>query len=973
MRIPAHRLLLPFALSVTLSFAAPADAGRHRYSPQTWRTENGLLQNSVHAIAQTSDGYVWLGTEGGLARFDGLQFVAFTSQNTPGLHSNSIRALLEDKGQSLWIATADGLTRLHNGRFSLFTTAQGLPGNNVWSLFQDREDRLWALTSEGPALFKDDRFAPFQPAALPGSISAMAEDRQGNLWLGGESGLRLVRRTDSAPALPPQLAKANVQALLVDHLGRLWIGARDGLLLLENGKLTAVTGLPDTKIITLYEDREGCIWVGTERGAVRVLNGAVQHVSELESLSSGLILSFFEDREGDIWTGTDDAGVTVLREEKFRTYTRADGVPDDLLRCVFQDQNRDLWVGTDGHGLLHFRGHSFSSLTTAQGLSSNVILSLADDAQGRLLVGTPDGLNILEETGVRTVTSADGLPDDFIRSIYRDNDGSLWMGTRRGLAHFAQDIFTTFTSAAGLPSDLVGSVLRGRDGCLWIGTLKGLACLKNGSITSHIPGLTLPAVPITTLYEDQQGVLWIGTAEEGFARFANGRTFRFPSSIGLPKTIFGVTEDSHRQFWMTSPNGLICARKDELNALASGGSHTLTVSSYGTADGLTVNEFSGGGHPTLWKDLDNTLWFATAKGLLSLSDAHASPSPIPPPVVLEEVTADDRVLDPASAKDLAPGLSRLAFEYAGLSFVSPHRVRFKYRLEGFDRQWIDAGTRRIAYYTNLSPRTYRFVVLARNGDGVWNTRGAVLSFRLRPHFYQTAWFYGLLVLIALALAYSIYRWRVSQVQAQFDAVLVERTRIAREIHDTLAQGFVAVSLRLELVSRMLSISVDSAADLLAQTRDMVQDSLAEARRSIWDLRSASAQDGGLPVRLSNTVRQSIKNTGLEIHLNTTGVYRPLPAKVEDELIRITQEAVMNVVRHAQATRLDLTLAYDSTKAQITIADNGRGFAAHSGFEWREGHFGLRGMRERADGINAMFFVDSSAEKGTQISVKVPIA
>ena len=342
-------------------------------------------------------------------------------------------------------------------------------------------------------------------------------------------------------------------------------------------------------------------------------------------------------------------------------------------------------------------------------------------------------------------------------------------------------------------------------------------------------------------------------------------------------------------------------------------------------------------------------------------------------MVLESVALDDLSVAPAQAVDLAPGLFRIAFAYAGLSFITPQKVRYKYRLEGFDHDWIEAGSRRVAYYTNLAPGRYRFPVLARNSDGVWNNSGTVFSFRLRPHYYQTAWFYALLSLLSASLIYAAYRWRVAQVKAQFNAVLGERTRIAREIHDTLAQAFVAVSVQLELVNRVLPTSIESATGLLFQTRTLVQESLAEARRSIWDLRSANAADQSLPARVSQSARNSIRNTALELNFQTVGAYRPLSSKTEDEMLRIAQEAVANVVRHAGATRLAITLSYDSNKALMQVTHNGRGFIVHPDLQGPEGHFGLRGMRERAASIGASLAVVSSRETGTRLSLEVRLS
>jgi signal transduction histidine kinase/ligand-binding sensor domain-containing protein len=931
-------LPLPLLFLLATGFCSAAAAGADapaRYEHQTWRTENGLPQNSVHSITQSGDGYIWFATEGGLARFDGLKFVVFDTENTAGLRSNNIRCLLEGSDKSLWIGTADGLTRLQNGKFRSFTTEQGLPGNNILSMARDAAGALQVITTEGNALYQDGRFS---------------------------------RESESAPG-------SNLAAVtLTDRRGRLWIGANDSLTVRENGhaKTLKLRTLASGNITALAEDRAGAIWVGTEAGAAWIVGDQVVPVASPDSVAHGLILSLFEDREGDMWIGTDAGGVTVFRDQRFRKFGRLEGMPDDLIRCVYEDSLGILWAGTNGHGLRRFNGRTFSSVTTANGLSSDVVLSLAGDSNGDLLVGTPDGLNIMHQGHVQWLTSADGLPDDFVRSIYEDRDGSLWMGTRRGLGHYVGGQVTNYTTANGLPSDLVGVILRSNNGCLWAGTLKGLVCLTGGKVTRppSLEGRRPDAV--TSLFEDGRGVLWIGTETAGLTRLAGQHAFQFPLTLGLPKTISGIVEDSNGQLWMTSPHGLFRAFRSELDAYAEGKSGAVSVSAYGTGDGLPVNEFSTGGHPTVWKDHRNTIWLASAKGIVSIDAEHTAPNRFPPSVVIEHVTADGRVLDPNQVSVFGPDLSRLSFEYTGLSFAAPQQIRFKYRLEGFDRTWIDAGSRRAAYYTNLPPGNYRFAVQARNNDGLWNNDRASLSFELRPHLYQTNWFRGLFLLAIAALAYAFYRWRVNHVRQQFNAVMAERTRIAREIHDTLAQGFVGVAVQLELVRRLMSTSLESAGEILQQAQTLVQESLAEARRSIWNLRSEPGPDQDLRSKLSKAVQQSVQNRGLDVTIEVTGAYRPLPARIETEVLRIGQEAVMNVVRHANATRLDVSFAFDSTKAQMTICDDGQGFIPQEYPAAADGHFGLRGMRERAEGINAKLSVTAAAGKGTQVTLELPL-
>ncbi|HSU60678.1 MAG TPA: two-component regulator propeller domain-containing protein [Bryobacteraceae bacterium] len=956
---------------------APATPpGPDEFGRQIWETENGLPQNTVHSILQSQVGYIWVGTEGGLARFDGLKFAVFNAQNTPSLKSNNIRTLAETRDGSLWIATADGIARFKEHRFSSFTTDDGLPSNNVWSLSEDRAGTLWAVTAEGLARFSGSRF---QPSAVPGAATltgAIAADNRGTLWVGTRNGVRTLG-TSAPPEKRNQSRPANndIEQILIDSRETRWMGTSNGLYAFKNGDVkvyTAESGLPANRITALFEDTDHNIWVGTDAGLARIVNGAVVPLSASDAWHSETILSITQDREGDIWVGTASNGLGVLRPQRFATYTVRNGLSDDLVRCVFQDREGVIWIGTNAGGLTRYQNGHFSSFTTRDGLASDVILALAQGEDGSLLVGTPDGLNLIRGNAVTLLTSADGLPDDFVRSILADREGRLWIGTRRGLACRKDGRFTIYGEADGLGSDLVGAILADGDGGLWIATLHGLTRFQNGKLRNYTTKDGLSSDTITALYRDDKGVLWIGTQDGGLNGFIEGKFVRFPAALNLPTAIDGVAEDLDQDLWISSNVGIYRVSRRELLRFAAGQKNQVTAISYGTSDGLRISESSGGGHPAIWRAHDGSLWFATLKGVAEMRGPQPRLNRVPPGIVIESVSIDDQTVDPGQLTSIRPGHSRVAFQYTGLSFAAPQKVRFRYKLEGFDRNWVDAGTRRVAYYTNLPPGKYRFRVLACNNDGFWNESGAALAFRLEPHFYQTYWF-DALMLVGLALvAWSGYRWRVRQVEAQFDAVLQERNRIAREIHDTLAQGFAGVSVQLELVSRLLASSADAAREHLDQARVLVRRSLADARSSIWELRLQSAEREDLAARLSKMANQVTGSGPAKLELQIRGAYRPLAPKVENELLKIAQEALTNAVRHANAERINLELAFDAGKLRMTIADNGQGFAGVPNSSGPDGHFGLRGMRERAEEIDAELKVQTAAGKGTVISVEAMV-
>ncbi len=1070
-------MLVGAAFAASLAFALdPHQALRH-YGHRSWQTDTGLPQNTVHAILQTRDGYLWLATEGGLVRFDGTQFAVYDRQAPARLPSASVNSLFEDSRGDLWIGTEGGLARRRGERFATFGSADGLPSDTVWSVFETdaghRGAQLWVVTPAGLARYRGDgphgstkngsindgsikggQFEAVPVAQGVANAKSVAPAADGSLWIGTNSGLERWRENGSgvgrmesyaplagvetqtvaatadgrvwagtraglywfSPEKPGSLRQASglpsneIASLTVARDGALWIGTAKGLAVRRNGATTlysARDGLPSDRVEAAFEDREGAMWIATGRGVARVFEGKIEAFGEREGLSGESVLSFLEDREGSLWLGTESGGLEMLHDQKFTAYTTADGLADDLVRSVFPDRSGAVWIGTNGGGLDRFDHGKFAALTTANGLSSDIVLALGADAAGSLWVGTPDGLNRIRDGRISTYTSADGLADDFVRSLYAASDGSMWIGTRRGLSHLENGRFTSYSAMDGLGSDLVGAVVedRGEDrgagrnedhlddragnrpGSLWIGTLGGLTHFDGAKFSTLTTRDGLSSNVVTALYQDAQGTLWIGTNQGGLNRLRAGKITPYPTAKnGLPESVYAILEDGRGNLWLSAKTGVYSVAKRELDRYADHPGSPLAVAAYGTADGMRIAECSSGGHPAAWKLADGTMWFATLKGVAAVDPEHLTRNAVPPPVAIEEVLVDDQpadfqTADAGAALSLAPGTRRFEFRYAGLSFIAPQKVRFRYRLDGFDHDWIDAGTRRAAYYTNLPPGTYRFRVLACNNDGVWNEAGAALDFRLRPHYYQTYWFYLAAALALALLAYQIYRWRLRQVEIRYGAVLSERGRIAREIHDTLAQGLVGISVQLELVNRLLASSVESARTQLDQARGLVRESIAEARSSIWELRSQAAETEDLATRIARMAARATESSDaggsgekIRVISRVLGTYRPLPPRTEAELLRIAQEAVTNAIRHGQPARIDLELRFAAREVQLTIADDGRGFDGqpHPQSSGPQGHFGLAGMRERAQQIGGALTIESAPGKGTRVSVQVGI-
>lgn len=967
------------------------------YGRQGWGLENGLPQNTVQALAQGADGFLWMGTEAGLVRFDGTGFQVFDRTTSPALPGNDVQCLLAASDGSLWIGTSEGVARWKHGAVAVFESKEGLPGNNVRTLLESDDRQIWAWTGEGLARFDGKRFIDDTAAThfATGSITSVTSNGQHEIWVSSLEDVAVFRQGHWVAAhREPPVPGGEVDFVQQSRDSQA-LASKSAVVILRAGALAARmrvgVELPGSRIQVLRFDREGTLWIGTNGGLARWVDGEIQRLPITDPLASASVLTLLEDSEGNIWAGTEQGGVHILRDQRFRVLGARRGLSSDDTTAVVEDDRGTLWVGTaaDGLNALVHDGAGTAApriFSVHDGLPSDVILSLAAAPNGDVWVGTPDGLGRVRGGRVTAFTSADGLPDDFIRSLLIDRDGSLWIGTRHGLTHWmgAKDGTRgipeqTYTQANGLGSDLVGAMVRDRAGDLWIATFAGLSRLRPSGITNYTVRDGLGSNVITALQAREDGALLIGTQDRGWSLW-DGMRFSHVQQPVLDRTsIHAILDDELGHLWFATGEGIArCDCSSGMRQMQSADcAHWLQFS---TADGLVSRETAINSHPSAWRARDGRLWFATPKGLEQVDPAHFPVNTLPPPVALERFAVDDVVQnlpETGTAIRVPAGKNHFQFEYAALSFVAPQKVRYRFMLEGFDKVWTEAGTRRIAYYTNIPPGHYTFRVQAANNDGVWNTQGVALPFQLLPHFYQTLWFYILLGLVTAALVMLALRLRLLRAEREFRAVLAERNRIAREIHDTLAQGYVGISVQLEVLSELLRHNkVEAAARHLDKTRGYVREGLDDARQSIWSLRSQDATETTLPVRMRRLVEQA-EGHGLEARFSLYGAYRPLPPGTEQEILRIAQEAIHNVKKHAAAKHLAVQLEYGPAEVALEVRDDGRGFTVNPGVrngtapDSPPGHYGLTGMKERTAAVSGTLVMTSEAGQGTAIRLSVP--
>ena len=768
-----------------------------QYRQEVWRVEQGLPQNSVQALLQTRDGYLWLGTIEGLVRFDGVRFTVFDKSNTPVMKNHNVLALGEDRAGNLWIGTGGGLLRYRAGSFTLYTTAEGMSNNWVTALYEDRTGALWVGTDGGLNRLEQGRFTVFTASeGLPSNlITSISQDAAGTLWIGTRAGLSCFKDGRfTTLSTKDGLSSNQVLSLYADAAGALWVGTDGGgLNRLRDGRFTVFTtkdGLSKNIILSIRADHEGNLWVGTKGGWLnRFQQGRFVSFPAKEDLSHSSVTAINEDREGNLWVGTKSEGLHRFAVGKFTNYTTAEGLAYDVVRSIYEDRKGNLWLGTV-NGLSRFSNGVFTNFGAREGMSDTHVTALGEAGDGSLWVATGDGKLNQFKHGRFTIFNATGLSNSAVRAVYEDRSGNLWIGTEGGgLSRCRARQCVSFTTLHGLSSNFIQIIAEDQAGNLWIGTKDGgLSRFRDGLFTTYTSRDGLANGQVISLYEDRAGTLWIGTYGGGLSRLRDGRFTTYTNRDGLyDDVVHQILEDGHENLWMSCNKGLYRVSKQELNLFAMGQLKSITSISYGLADGMKSRECNGAAPPSGYKTSDGKLWFPTTKGVVVIDPEHLRHNTLPPAVAIEQVLVDKRSVSPYSALRLPIGDGDLEFHYAGLSFVAPEKVQFKYKLEGFDKGWINADTRRVAYYTNLAPGQYRFRVMASNNDGVWNEAGAAFDVYFAPHFYQTVWFYSLGLCGLVFLVGAGYRLRLRQMQARERALTLVVDERTQELQQEIAE------------------------------------------------------------------------------------------------------------------------------------------------------------------------------------------
>ncbi len=991
---PLSRWLTPAGFGCLLFLAGLVAQGAESILPdyfiRPWRTDNGLPDNAVTAIVQTHDGYLWFGTYGGLARFDGAQFVIFNSANEPGLQSDRITSLSEDANGVLWIGHERGdLTCYRNGTFEPQKTRESGVRRKISAINTDGAGAVWMLNEEGTLVRVRDGLK----CALPNTdgVAEMARDQEGNLWIA--SGGRLAELTDGRlQTNDPAVYGGYIQGLCGSRDGGIWI-VSDGMVKKWNaGAVTENRGTnPCTAtVIEMVETHNGCLAMGTSSDGLYLLfpNHAILHFNHANGLPNDWIRSVAEDREGTLWVGVGSAGVVAIRPGSIKTLEAPDHWQGRAILSAATSRDGAIWVGSEGAGLYRFLNNEWTVFGESAGLSNLYVWSVAPDARGRIWACTWGG-GVFEQAGDHFVPPP-GLENVTVpmAAMLQAADGTTWIGSASGLLHYSNGVVAWYGEKDGLKLPDVRAIVGAPDGTIWFGMLGGgLGRLQNGIIKQFLKTDGLPSDYVQCLKLDAAGTLWIGTYGSGLIRFRDGKFSKITTAEGLPNNfVCAIESDDDGRFWISSHQGIFRVSERSLNDCADGKAAGVNCLAFGKGDGLPSLECSGGLQPAACKLADGRICFPTSHGLVILNVSNAKLNLLPPPVLIESIMAGGRLLpyDPGAKPplEIEAGLQRFEFHYTGLSFVAPEKMQFQYQLAGWDSDWVNgASDKRVAEYSYLPPGRYTFRVRACNSDGVWNQDGASVAILVLPHFWQTWWFYMLTAAAGIAVVANVawyisrrrMRHKLEAAQRQ-QAIERERTRIAKDIHDHLGANLTRISLLSQSAHGELENPVQAAVQL-----DRIYETSRELTRAmdeiVWAVNPQHdtldslanylgnfAQDYLVPIRI---------RCRLEVPLQLP--HLPISAEMRHNIFLAFKEALHNVVKHSGATEVLVSLATSPEAFSLVLRDNGRGFDPAAVTPRPGRGNGLKNMVQRLDKIGGRCDVNSAPGAGTEIKFTISVA
>lgn len=1011
--LPAADALLETLTGTSLEFVVTS-----------WQMPQGLPSDRVRAVLQAHDGYLWIATYNGVAQFDGVRFRVFNDANTPELRNRLISCLFEDDQRRLWIGSDTGeITWRDEAGFHALALTNNWPGFPIVRFAQSRDGTLWALNRNGFILLVRGLTAQGILGNEAGPLySDLARDTEGQVWAIRYGG-RVVRLTagreapaDDTPPPPP-----GFRTIAAARQGGLWMRDEDRLRRWDRGTWVEDRGRHPwgtRQGVVLYEASTGEVWVGTREDGLFMVrpDGSEHHISHAVGLAPDLVSSISEDRERNLWVGSDSGGLERLRRRAVFMVSAPDPWQHRPVLSVSPALGGGLWVGTEGAGVYRFDGAQFTLLNASNSPTAKDIRTAVEDHHGRLWAGAEvrerlmsgvlvqdslgrlsvgsqgGGLLLGEGDQLRPLTNADPqivMPSLFY-AIYEDRQGVVWMGSQNGLLRLQQDQWSRLGGELYRPE--VRCITETPDGALWIGMRGGgVARYDNGQFTQFLRPQGLPYEYAWALLGDSEGSVWIGTPGAGLIRYRAGRFVSFTTRQGLPSDfICSLLDDQQGHLWIGSYAGIFKVAKADLDRCAAGALASVNSFLLDASDGLTSLEMAGGNQPSACRTGDGRLWFATGGGLAMVDPTRIRTNGLAPPVWLEEMVVDGRPLElttaataeggaaPQTSLRLPPGSGQIELRYTALSFCDPQRVRFRYRLDKVDPDWVEAGGRRSAYYSLLAPGDYHFRVIASNNDGVWNERGAAVALTVLPYFWQTWWFGPLCWLggvsaMGAGLLTALRRRHRARIQTLDRARLVERERgrIARDLHDDLGSGLTDIGTTSAL-GQDPSVPIEEAREYFSEISQRSNDMVMALDEIVWAVNPKNDDLASLATYFSQFTEHLVRRTPLRCRFEIPEALPRLPLNAEQRhsLFLAFKEALQNAVRHAAASSLRVSIAVEGGTLRITLEDDGRGFEAGTG---KAGADGLRNMHERLEQLGGCCEIFTAPGKGTRVIFQVPVS
>ena len=977
-----RRLILVGIAAVCLvnaAFALDPSKAMSQYVHDKWGADRGFLGGAVFAISQSRDGYLWIGTERGLVRFDGFDFTLIQHPLSGSPPTGPVRALAADADGNLWICL-DGphLLLYRDGKFEDAMARFGLQEIAFTSMSVDTHGRLLLWGPQRRLLrFRDGAFQRYDIAEdIPGIVISTAEASDGKLWMGTrEIGLFEVDKGHSVN-ISGTLALTSVNTVLPATGDGAWIGTDTGL------KFWGAHGLSEPalppairhlQVLALTKDRDGNVWVGTRQGLMRITPALAFSTELVNRAPDNETTTIYEDRDGDIWFGG-PRGIERLRDGMFTGYSTGQGVPSENNGPVYIDPDGTAWFAPASGGLYWLKDKRVGHVTI-DGLDKDVVYSISG-GDGELWAGRQHGgLTVLKRKGdffvAHTYTKADGLAQNSIYSVHRNRDGTVWAGTvSAGISRLSKGKFTAYSVVDGLTSNAVFSIVEGDNGTMWFATSGGIESFSREQWKNYALPPEMASLSMRSLFEDSKHVLWIATSD-GPAFVASDR-IKMPPYLpdSLREDIFGIAEDRLGSLWFVTSDHVSQVLRD---SLLSGSVDDTDVQSYGAEDGLPGVEGVRRDR-SVATDSNGRVWISLAHGLASAEPATLARKTVPVTVRIESISAGGRLISLANKPMLAAGARNVTFNYADSNLAVPQRIKFRYRLDGSDQGWSGDVAQRQVVYTNLGPGPYRFRVVASNGLGIWDGPETTVSFGIEPEFWQAWWFRVICVAACCLIVIAIYQMRMFQLTQQlnvrFQERLAERTRIAQDLHDTLLQGVLSVSMQLDVVEDQTP-SDSPTKPLLKRVLQLMAQVTEEGRSALRGLRAPESTILSLETALSRLREEFLFDQVAEFQVVTQGSPRPLSPMIRDEVYRIGREAVVNAFLHAKANKIQLDVEYASKFVRVLVSDDGCGINPDVLDTGRDGHWGLPGMRERSEKIGATLKLRSRIGAGTEVELTVP--